>query len=158
MFDGVIAWLALSPALVGVSLSTYSAAAAQTKSSLLLYRMAGKMGGVAAVLTGIFWIVNWVLLTRRGQTIGKIMVGTRVVRVDGTRAPFLNVVALRTWPLLVLSYIPGVNTTGAPLLAFIDALFIFRSDRRCLHDVIAGTKVIRLEPKSPRLGGSRLGG
>jgi uncharacterized RDD family membrane protein YckC len=29
-----------------------------------------------------------------------------------------------------------------PLYAIVDALFIFRGDRRCIHDMIAGTRVI----------------
>ncbi|MEA2700447.1 MAG: hypothetical protein QOI66_4718, partial [Myxococcales bacterium] len=28
------------------------------------------------------------------------------------------------------------------LYALVDALFIFRDDRRCIHDLIAGTRVI----------------
>jgi hypothetical protein len=30
------------------------------------------------------------------------------------------------------------------VVAFVDPLFIFRYDRRCLHDLIAGTEVIAL--------------
>lgn len=28
------------------------------------------------------------------------------------------------------------------VVAFVDPLFIFRADRRCLHDLIAGTEVV----------------
>jgi uncharacterized RDD family membrane protein YckC len=42
---------------------------------------------------------------------------------------------------MVLQQIPVVNF----ILPLLDALFIFREDRRCIHDLIAGTKVIQLD-------------
>jgi uncharacterized RDD family membrane protein YckC len=33
-----------------------------------------------------------------------------------------------------------------PLYGLVDALFIFREDKRCLHDLIAGTIVVRGNP------------
>lgn len=33
------------------------------------------------------------------------------------------------------------------LFVFTDVLFIFRSDRRCIHDLIAGTQVITGQPE-----------
>ncbi len=30
-----------------------------------------------------------------------------------------------------------------PFYSLVDALFIFRSDRRCIHDLIAGTVVVK---------------
>jgi hypothetical protein len=42
--------------------------------------------------------------------------------------------------MMVLQQIPGINIFAGLL----DPLFIFRQDRRCIHDFIAGTKVINL--------------
>jgi hypothetical protein len=42
---------------------------------------------------------------------------------------------------LAVSLIP---TLGG-LLTLVDALFIFGGSRRCVHDLIAGTKVIRVK-------------
>jgi len=32
-----------------------------------------------------------------------------------------------------------------PLYGLVDILFIFRSDRRCIHDMIAGTQIVEAE-------------
>jgi uncharacterized RDD family membrane protein YckC len=39
----------------------------------------------------------------------------------------------------VLAQVPGIN-----LVMLVDPLLIFRSDRRCLHDLLAGTQVIQV--------------
>jgi uncharacterized RDD family membrane protein YckC len=40
------------------------------------------------------------------------------------------------------------------LLTVIDVLFVFRDDKRCVHDLIAGTKVIDLNIKTEAAQGS----
>jgi uncharacterized RDD family membrane protein YckC len=90
--------------------------------------------------------VNWILIARRGQTIGKILFKTEIVRVDGAPARFLHGVALRTWPLLIVNYgtellFPTLRT-AVGLLGTIDALFVFSAFNRCIHDRIAGTYVV----------------
>jgi uncharacterized RDD family membrane protein YckC len=143
LVDTLLGLMALSPVYAGLSWSDYTKTAMQSKSNpLLLFTMAGRWGVVAGTLLLAINIVNWTLLTRRGQTIGKIVAGTRVVMLDGTRAPFTKVVALRVWVLLSLSYIPGLNRL-AGIVGLIDALYVYRADRRCLHDQLAGTKVVR---------------
>jgi uncharacterized RDD family membrane protein YckC len=150
LVDTVLSLMAMSPVYVGLSWSAYTKRAMQSKSNpLLLFTMAGKWSVVAGVLLLLaVSIVNWTLLARRGQTIGKIVAGTRVVMLDGSRAPFTKVVVLRVWVFLVLSYIPGVNRL-AGIVGLIDALYIYRADRRCLHDQLAGTKVVRAAAAAP---------
>jgi uncharacterized RDD family membrane protein YckC len=143
LVDAVLYGIATGPAYLGVSWSTFTKTAAQNKSSsLLLFTMAGKWGVVAGALLLAISVVNWTLLARRGQTIGKIAAGTRVVMLDGTAAPFTKVVVLRTWVFHFLAYIPGLNRL-AGIVGLVDALFVYRADRRCLHDQLAGTKVVR---------------
>ena len=87
-----------------------------------------------------FW-----LLTTRGQTLGKIALGLRIVRTkDGRNGGFVTNVLLRVGVGALIGMIPylGVFYTVA------DILFIFRGDRRCLHDLIAGTRVVREAPKT----------
>jgi uncharacterized RDD family membrane protein YckC len=84
-------------------------------------------------------VVQWRLIARRGQSFGKIIAGTRIVLAEGHSTPsFHAVVVLRDWSRLVLAPTPlGI------LFCIVDALFVFRRDRRCVHDHIAGTIVIR---------------
>jgi uncharacterized RDD family membrane protein YckC len=75
---------------------------------------------------------------RRGQTVGKAALRVRIVRMDGTRA--------NAWHLFGLRYGVGMVATSIPFVGLayglVDALMIFRDSRRCLHDLIAGTKVV----------------
>lgn len=83
-------------------------------------------------------IYQWVLLSRVGQTLGKRWMGVRVVRVDGQPIGFASAVALRAWLPGVIGVIPFLG----PLFNLVNILFIFGQERRCLHDLMAGTKVI----------------
>jgi uncharacterized RDD family membrane protein YckC len=40
---------------------------------------------------------------------------------------------------------PGGPVPGHALLFFVDSFFIFREDRRCIHDFLAGTTVVDVE-------------
>lgn len=85
-------------------------------------------------LLGQLW-----LLWRRGQTVGKILLGIRIVRVDTLeKGGFVTNVLLRT---LLNNLIVSIPIAGL-LYGLADALFIFRDDQRCLHDKIAGTCVV----------------
>ena len=75
----------------------------------------------------------------RGQSIGKMLVGTRIVDVTtGQQASFGKIVGARYIPATLLGYIPIVGT----VFGLVNILFVFRQDRRCIHDLIAGTKVV----------------
>ena len=86
-----------------------------------------------------FLVVNGYLLATRGQTVGKLAAGTRIVSItDNKILPFHKIILLRYLPLWVVAYVPLIG----PIIGLINPLFIFREDRRCLHDHIAGTRVI----------------
>ena len=79
------------------------------------------------------------LLTTRGQTIGKLALSIRIVMSDNEANPgFVKAVLLRGIVNGILCIIPGYF--------IVDALFIFRGDKRCIHDFIAGTKVVAGNP------------
>lgn len=85
-------------------------------------------------------IANVVLLTLRGQSIGKLMIGIQIVRaLDGSRAGFVKTVMLRWFLFAVVS---SIQFIGMPLMLG-DILLVFRTDRRCLHDLVADTMVIK---------------
>lgn len=88
---------------------------------------------------GFLLVQGWPLLTR-GQTIGKILFKLRIVRTDGSRP--------EAWRLLGLRYGIGIalnmNVVASMIYGLVDSLLIFRESRKCLHDSIADTQVIKL--------------
>ena len=87
------------------------------------------------LLLAAVFILQMVLLTKDGQTVGKKALGIRIVKVDtGWNGGFVTNVLLR----FILNGLLGL----IPLYSLVDVLFIFRGDRRCIHDLIAGTQVI----------------
>jgi len=87
----------------------------------------------------VFLAVNGYLLARHGQTLGKKLVGTRIVaNTDEQILSFGRVFGLRYLPLFLIAKVPIVGN----LFCIIDVLFIFQKDKRCIHDLIAGTKVV----------------
>jgi len=84
-------------------------------------------------------IYQWTLIARTGQSLGKKWTGIRIERIDGSRITFGTGVVLRNWVPKVMGAFPYLGM----LFHLVDCLFIFRQDRRCLHDLIAGTCVVR---------------
>ncbi len=88
------------------------------------------------------------LLSSRGQSLGKILLGVRVVRADHDEPPgFLRAWLLRELPSGaiqgMLQLVPIVGFFLRFAFVTTNYLMIFREDRRCLHDFIAGTRVVR---------------
>jgi len=87
----------------------------------------------------IFMAINSYLLVTKGQTLGKLALGIRIVdALSNGAASAVKLLGLRYVLVLLVRAIPIIGN----LLGLADALFIFRSDKRCLHDLIAGTKVV----------------
>ncbi len=96
-----------------------------------------RLVGVIASLALL--IVQLVMVTKHGQTLGKRLAGIRIVLKDTLEnGGFVVNVVKRGFLNGLLSLIPGYF--------LVDSLFIAREDRRCLHDMIAGTAVIQAEP------------
>ena len=88
----------------------------------------------------VLLLVQATLLSLRGQTIGKIATRLRVVRAsDGSPAGFLHAFLLRGFLPRCLRHVPIIGL----LFWLVDNCFIFRDDQRCIHDLIAGTKVVK---------------
>ena len=94
--------------------------------------------GIVAII-----VVQGYFLHHYAQTIGKRFLNIRIENLDGTKATFSRVLYWRYIPISLVAQIPGLG----PLIGLVDALFIFRSDRRCLHDHIAGTRVMQCPPE-----------
>jgi uncharacterized RDD family membrane protein YckC len=85
-----------------------------------------------------FLLINGYLLNKSGQTVAKKLLGMRIVDLEGRKPEFLRLVGLRYGVGQIITLIPIVNM----LYPLVDALFIFRQDQRCVHDLIAGTRVV----------------
>lgn len=83
-------------------------------------------------------ITTW-LVIRNSQTIGKKLLGIKVVRTNGDRAGLGRIFWLRNVVLALISLIPLVGG----VVVLIGYLLIFRESRKCLHDQIADTIVIK---------------
>jgi len=89
------------------------------------------MDKAAPIYYPIFLLYDVILNGRFGATIGKMIIRARIVRLDG--APIGYNRALLRWFAARISEL--LFFTGYFLIAF-------RSDKRALHDLLAGTKVV----------------
>jgi len=88
----------------------------------------------------LFLLVQGYLLHNQGQTIGKKLLKIRIVSLDDE---LLGIGKLYFVRYLTFSLIAQIPIIGA-LISMVNVLFIFGQDRRCLHDRLAGTKVIEV--------------
>jgi uncharacterized RDD family membrane protein YckC len=84
-------------------------------------------------------IYQWYLISTRGQSLAKGWLHIRIVKMNGAPCGFLSGVLLRAWPMAA-----AAGGVGAAIVASgLDGLFMFGAERRCIHDLVAGTKVVR---------------
>ncbi|HEY9133999.1 MAG TPA: RDD family protein [Dyella sp.] len=111
-------------------------------SSALRSSTSGKVPGWCGVamllILCIVAAINCALLSMYGQTIGKRMLGIKVIRTDGDEVSLGRFIFLRFLPVGLLGRIPLVG----PIVTLVDCLMIFGAERRCLHDVFADTIVV----------------
>lgn len=104
----------------------------------------------------LFLMLNGYTLYSRGQTIGKIACGTRIVDGQGCVPSFGAVYLIRH---LVPTFVGLIPVLGG-FIAFFDILPIFGSRKRCIHDYLAGTWVVNASgpnsfkkpPSPPHMG------
>ena len=114
--------------------------------------MSDDLAGILTLIAILYAIVQGTLLVRRGQSIGKLIFGTKIVMLDNTHPAWWRLIILR--PLIpYLAWLrPTQQWTDASwalyvelafkLLGAVDAICIFTKERRTLHDLVAGTKVV----------------
>jgi uncharacterized RDD family membrane protein YckC len=93
--------------------------------------------GVLVLLIVLCFVA--VLVHRNGQSIGKKLLGIKDVRTDGSPASLGRIFGLRYVVNTLLTMIPIIGG----LYALVDVLMIFGSAKRCCHDYIADTIVVR---------------
>jgi uncharacterized RDD family membrane protein YckC len=105
-------------------------------------------GSILAFMSLSLLVVQVWMLTVRGQTIGKRIVGIKVVKADGSAAGFVNGWLMRELLItaigMAISMIPIIGPIMLrPAFHIVDWCLIFRDDQRCLHDQMAGTIVVK---------------
>jgi uncharacterized RDD family membrane protein YckC len=88
----------------------------------------------------VFALIQGWPLVQRGQTLGKMVMQIRIVRADGSRAGIGRMLGVRLalfWALGLLVPMFGM------LLVLLDLVLILRASRRCLHDLVADTVVVK---------------
>lgn len=88
--------------------------------------------------------IQWTFWASTGQSIGKKVMKTQVVNLDGSQAS-AKTIALKRFAIMNL--IGNVPVAGS-LVSLIGVLLIFRRDRNCLHDDIAKTRVVKFAASS----------
>jgi uncharacterized RDD family membrane protein YckC len=133
ILDGLASLIFVLPALVLIPMMENNGG--QEPNPVLVGTMVVLMvGGLIALL-----VVNLMWLHKYGQTIGKRILKIKVLRADGSRCALSRIVFARWLPVTLLGQVPLIG----PIAGLVDALMIFREDRRCLHDLIADTIVVR---------------
>ncbi len=94
--------------------------------------------GGGLLLALMIWNIVW--LSRYGQTIAKRILKIRIIRSDGEPVGMGRLLGLRIILMWVLESIPLLG----PLFSLVNVCFIFRDDRRCIHDLIADTIVVKV--------------
>jgi uncharacterized RDD family membrane protein YckC len=87
------------------------------------------------ILLGLPLVYEALMLKRNGQTLGKLAVGVRVVTPEGQ-----PISRGQAWARAAIKVILGSCLGIDYLPAF------FTRERTCFHDMIARTRVIRLQP------------
>jgi uncharacterized RDD family membrane protein YckC len=88
----------------------------------------------------MFFAVQGYFLHQSAQTIGKKIMNLQIISVDDTAISFQNLAIKRYLIMMLITAVPMIGS----LVGLINVLFIFRDDKRCLHDLIAGTHVVQL--------------
>ena len=84
----------------------------------------------------VFIAINYRSLQATAQTVCKKLLKIRIAHIDGSK-PKLEILVLKRYlPQWGVVYVPFIGG----ILNLVNVLFIFREDRRCVHDLIADTR------------------
>lgn len=133
MLDGLAGFVAILPGFLVFFLMSPSGGG--DPSGLAMGLGFGLMG---VGLIGLV-VANLYLLAQRAQSVGKLALGIRIALLDGRQADFRTIAVKRMLPVALMGMVPFLGS----VVSIVDTLMIFRPDQRCLHDLIAGTVVVR---------------
>jgi uncharacterized RDD family membrane protein YckC len=139
MLDGILGFICFTPAYI----MNFATLMQQARGNPVVFWInLARTGGwfyVGALGALVVLAIDLTLLARNGQTIGKKVLGIKVVRVDGSPVSLFRVFFLRYVCNTFLTLIPVAGS----LYSLVDVLMIFSESRRTVHDHIADTIVIK---------------
>ncbi|WP_286239299.1 RDD family protein [Neptuniibacter halophilus] len=102
----------------------------------LLYSLGMGISGIV-----IFLLINFNWLKKDGQTLGKKLLGIKIVSLDDQQAQVGDHLLKR----YAVYFLPGQIPVLGQLFVLVNLLFIFGSEKRCVHDLAGGTKVVKCD-------------
>ena len=139
LLDIVInAALIFAPMVIGFDFQTFIDAAAKDDTQGMLSAISPSAFTGAALGALIWAVLTIYFVAKNSQTMGKKIIGIKVLRTDGSHASMARIFWLRNIVNALPSAIPFIGN----FYSIIDHLFIFGASRRCLHDRIADTIVV----------------
>ncbi|HJS75504.1 MAG TPA: RDD family protein [Vicinamibacteria bacterium] len=126
LIDGFAAIVILLPALAAV----FFAGANESLSGAAMLFAA--LSGIAFLAFAVYQLS---MLVRQGQTLGKKSMNIRIVNYSDGQIPSAG-------RMLGLRYFVNSLLGQIPFYSVLDVLLIFGNERRCIHDYLAGTKVV----------------
>ncbi|MBU0985311.1 MAG: RDD family protein [candidate division Zixibacteria bacterium] len=111
--------------------------------------MFGGQFGKALLSFAVFVAINGYLLFHKGQTVGKYLLKMKIVDRYGRVPEFGKLILMRyviMWCVLLIPYV-------GQLLALGNVLVIFGNAKRCVHDYLAGTWVVKADYVTTEVAG-----
>jgi uncharacterized RDD family membrane protein YckC len=132
ILDGLIMTVIIAPLMI---FTGYYSDISQGIQPSYLEQLGYSLVGIVA-----FMLINFSFLLNQGQTIGKKIVGIKIV---GLNVEKLNVAIIgkRYGFYFLVGQIPMVGG----IISLVNILFIFGKEQRCLHDLVAETKVVKCQ-------------
>ncbi|GAB5557895.1 MAG: hypothetical protein SchgKO_21080 [Schleiferiaceae bacterium] len=84
-------------------------------------------------------VINYFTMEKYGQSLGKRLLNIKMVTLEDDLPSIRSLVVERYLLIQGIGMVPGVGG----LFALVDVLLIFGKERRCIHDIIARTKVVK---------------
>ena len=137
MIDGTILTIPMLVILIGIGLvigiyNPHYLDSEDTFASSLAINLA-----TTILMSALFLMINGHLLSAHGQTIGKAVMKIKIVSNSNELVPVTELFLKRYLILWVLGFLPVLS-----YVSLVNPLFIFRQNRKCLHDEFANTKVV----------------
>lgn len=136
-------WARLGAAFVDGILLSVIIIPLQWASGVFQYAMRGEQPPIMYTLgflvlgLVLFFLINGKFLLSTGQTIGKKVLSIRIID-QNNQVPDVPTYAKRYG----VYFLPGQIPFIGGILSLINLLFIFGEKRTCVHDMVAGTRVV----------------